>query len=90
MKDTGAWFAVIPVGCLIFLYAAVLFPMNNFYSKSVHAASPAWQVAGWLLTAACIVWFVRLKEVTTGKVIIGGMLLALSICSFSGFDFQFA
>jgi hypothetical protein len=90
MKDTGAWFLIIPIVGILFLYGSVVFSLENFYSRSVHAAPVGWHFAGWILTVATIIWFAKADDPTTGKIIFGGFVLVLAICAFAGFNFQFA
>lgn len=89
MKDVGGFAAYIAltiiIGLLGYMYASVIFNLNNFYSKDVHAASGWWHVAGWVLTGATILAETKLQE--RGSIILSGVLLALTWLAFTGFSF---
>ena len=88
-------FYVIILPLLIFLYGNVFFNFsiwNNYLSESIHAASGGWHVVGWILTACWIgtyLWALN-TDATTGKIVLIGVLLALAVCAFAGFNFQYA
>lgn len=89
MKDVGgfaAYIALVIIMALVgYMYCSVIFNLNNFYSKDVHAASVWWHVAGWFLTAGAIFQGARMNE--RGSIIFFGVLVALSWCAFAGFSF---
>lgn len=90
IKDTGAWFMLIPVGCILFLLACVVAPIDNFYSQNVHAAGLGWHILGWLFLVGTVTYFSMGKEVSTAGIILGGFFLVLSFCAFAGFNFSYA
>lgn len=87
MKDTGGFASYIAltiiVGLAGYMYASVLFHINNVYSRAVHAASGWFHLLGWALTAAAV--FAATKMQDRGSIILFGVLLALSWCAFAGF-----
>lgn len=87
MKDTGGFGSYIAltiiIGLLGYMYASVIFHLNNIYSRSVHTASGWWHLFGWLLTGAAVFAAVKLGE--RESVIFFGVLLAASLWAFTGF-----
>lgn len=86
VTDTGGWVALpIIISLVLFIYGSIIFHWNNIFSRTVHEASGWWHIAGWILTAAAIFAATKLQE--RGSIIGFAVLIALSWCSFMGFNF---
>ncbi len=93
MKSVGGFAAYIAFAImgtvLVLFYGSVIFHWNNVLSKNIHAASGWFHLLGWLLTLAAIriVYSWSTRDTDKGDYIFLLAVLALSWCSFFGFNF---
>jgi hypothetical protein len=88
MKNAGGFAAYIALTIILglagYMYASIIFHLDNFYSKDVHAASGWWHVGGWILTGAAIAQEIVMNE--RASIIFFGVTVGLSWLCFTGFN----
>ena len=79
-------FAIIPGGLLIFMYVSAFAHLNNIYSNVCAEAGWGWKILGIVLSVAGFGSIIK-SDGERGLIILGGFLIAMSLCSFMGFNF---
>lgn len=82
-------FFIIPIGLIIYLYLSVFQVAKNFYQQNCHLAGGLWIIPGILLHAGAAYLIIK-SDGEFGKIIVGGILMALGFCAFAGFNFSVA